>query len=256
MSDESFPGAEKLFTAAFALQNPTPELLRLIRAHPTYAAVDELVFYYTEAAEEDPARADALAAALARVRDTPNVPYQGVDGIAGHFSRKLADLHCRGLANEENSGVVDATNLFLINSYLSALSFKYRLSESSDMYGSIQDGLETTASDGQAQSLLIGACIQLLVAGSQIVPDGSSFWSGAADIATKLTAQKKRGLIKDKHIGSFLDVSILNRETFTSVVLLTSMCFFKLTIANAERGFNAEDDVGDLWQKLFPSTSE
>ena len=38
-NEESFPNAEKVFRQAYGLSDPTPELLNLIKAHPTEAAV-------------------------------------------------------------------------------------------------------------------------------------------------------------------------------------------------------------------------
>ena len=61
MDEEAFPGADDLFCKAFGLSDPTPELLSLIKAHPTEAAVRDLLIAYILEAEENPSRAYALS---------------------------------------------------------------------------------------------------------------------------------------------------------------------------------------------------
>ncbi|KIM48821.1 hypothetical protein M413DRAFT_21135 [Hebeloma cylindrosporum] len=58
------PTAVQLFRDAFALPNPAPELLKWIKAHPTYAAVMDLLVHYTAVVQGNPSRANALALAL------------------------------------------------------------------------------------------------------------------------------------------------------------------------------------------------
>ena len=48
-SDEAFPNAEHIFKQAFAAQDPAPHLLHILKEHPTYPAIYDLVFHYTEA---------------------------------------------------------------------------------------------------------------------------------------------------------------------------------------------------------------
>ncbi|KAF5334943.1 hypothetical protein D9611_010009 [Ephemerocybe angulata] len=231
MSDESFPNAEKLLQAAYAQSNPAPELLRLLKANPTYPAVVDLLVQYTEAAEEKPSRAEALAGALVRVRDASDAPVIADNTLTHYFSRQLADLHTRGLDGDDDD--FSASNTYLINSLLSGLSFKYGLTSSPDQYGAIQSGLDVKTRTPLSQVLLIGAVIQLLVAGSIIVPQGTSYWSGAEEIATKLKAQKQNGVIRDKDVGAVLD----------------------LAIAHAESGFKTENDVSNVWDTVFPPSS-
>jgi hypothetical protein len=61
---EAFPNSKKLLSSAYALPGPTSELLKLIKAHPTEAAVTELLIFYIKAVEENRLRANALASVL------------------------------------------------------------------------------------------------------------------------------------------------------------------------------------------------
>ena len=91
---ESFPNAEKIFRYAYGLSDPTPELLNLIKVHPTEAAVRDLFIYYIDAAVENPSRAYALASVLVALRDSPDAPLiQGDSSLAMAFHVGLADLH-------------------------------------------------------------------------------------------------------------------------------------------------------------------
>ncbi|KIM35175.1 hypothetical protein M413DRAFT_32707 [Hebeloma cylindrosporum] len=58
MMDDAFDNAEQLFCSAYALSDPTPELLNLIKAHPTGRAIGELLLFYINAVEDNPSRAD------------------------------------------------------------------------------------------------------------------------------------------------------------------------------------------------------
>lgn len=216
MSDdegEAFPNSEQLFSAAFALKHPYPAILRLIKQHPSSSAVWDAVTCYGNAAQENPRRADAFAAVLVKLRNCPDVPPFAVtdNSIQGVYCDKLYDIHNEGLGiiMDEEMTALDAKNPHLFHSYLSALSFKHGLMSCSTMYGAIQDGLIDLGTNVRAQTALLGACIQLLVSGSVIVPAGTPvFWSGAADLATRLRAQLKRGIIKDRHFHKFLEVGI------------------------------------------------
>jgi len=226
MSDEAFPNAEQLFHDAYALSDPAPKLLDLIKAHPTHSAVVDLLVYYTDVVEQNPYRANELASALVSVRDSPDAPKIHDSSLAEVFSRQLGDLHVRGFELDNNFG---PTNSYLITSLLSGLSFKYNLTTSPDQYGNIQDGLDAHNS----QVLVIGACIQLLTNGSRIIPSATSYIQSADQVVTKLKAQQSAGTVKDSNA-----LKILQR-----------------TISHAETGFKKENDVDNVWELLFPSKS-
>ena len=63
-SDEAFPNAEHVFQQAFAAQDPAPLLLHILKTHPTYPALRDVVFCYVEAVYNDPYRVQTLACAL------------------------------------------------------------------------------------------------------------------------------------------------------------------------------------------------
>lgn len=63
--DEAFPNAKHLFRQAFAVQDPAPLLLYLLKEHPTYPPISDLVFCYVEAVQSDPLYcAKTLASAI------------------------------------------------------------------------------------------------------------------------------------------------------------------------------------------------
>lgn len=68
---DAFPNAEEIFHSAYALSDPTPELLKLIKAHPTEVAVRDLLIYYIEAVEDNPSRVYALTSVLVALRAFP-----------------------------------------------------------------------------------------------------------------------------------------------------------------------------------------
>lgn len=207
---ESFPGATDLFRAAFALRDPYPEVLRLINLHPNSGAIVDCVAAYAYAAQQNPERAERLAGILLRLRDGPNAPSlpQVEQGLTYLYYQTLAFIHNKELAiGFDDTTPISSKKPFLIHSYLSAISLKYGLTDCGAMYGAIAEGLDTARDINiREQTMLLGACLQLLLCGSRIVPQGVGDWSGPADVAAKLREQKKRGLIKNSNIGKILDV--------------------------------------------------
>jgi hypothetical protein len=118
--EDPFDNAETLFRSAFSLPDPAPELLNLIKAHPTEAAVIHLLVYYTDVVEENPSRANALASALATLRSSLDAPMlnNGRSSLTEVFSIELADLHDRGLMFDEDNATFGPTNTYLINCLL------------------------------------------------------------------------------------------------------------------------------------------
>ena len=180
---EAFPDAEILFRRAYGLSDPAPELLNLIKAHPTEAAVRDLLIDYTIIVEENPSRACALASALVALRDSPDAPV-----IQGGTT-------------------FSPTNTYLTNCLLSGLSFKHDLTSSPDQRQAIRDGLDLNAGGNSSISelLVIGACIQLLTSGSEIVA-AQPFNYSTNEIATKLRFQQSAGTVKDSNARRLLEV--------------------------------------------------
>ncbi|KAF9483736.1 hypothetical protein BDN70DRAFT_918142 [Pholiota conissans] len=232
MSDEAFPNSEQLFRSAFDQPNSPSELLKLIKEHPTYPAVVDLLVYYTCVAEENPTRAEALASILLQVRDAPDAPIINTDlTLMEVFSRKLADLHGRGLEVDDDTKTLGPSNTFLTGSLLSGLSFKYQLTSCSDQYGAILDALDVNPSSPTTEVLVTGACIQLLTAGSEIIQHSTSYFKSADEVATKLKAQKTAGAVKDANALKLLELANWHAET----------------------GFKKENDINNVWERLFPS---
>ena len=206
----SFPNAEKLFRDAFSLPDPAPKLLELIMAHPTFAAVVDLLDYYTAFVQEHPSRANALALALVAVRDSPDAPL--IDGctLFDLFYRELADLHSLGFysmdnPHNDNKNFVP-TNTFLLTSLLSGLSIKYDLTDSSDQYGNIWESLDAKHESSTSEVRVIGACIQLLTSGSIIIQRSKQYIQSAQEATTKLKAQKSKRTVKDSNALQLLEV--------------------------------------------------
>jgi len=210
MDEEAFPGADDLFRKAFGLSDPTPELLSLIKAHPTEAAVRDLLIAYILEAEENPSRAYALASVLVALRDSPDAPdiedLERVDdySLAVAFRVKLADLHSRYLIFDDDNKTVSPTNTYLTNCLLSALSLKYDLAWCPAQYHEIKDGLIVQGNSWTNELLVTGACIQLLTIGSKIVSD-TAFYSGK-EVLTKLRLQQSAGIVKDENVQKLLEV--------------------------------------------------
>ena len=210
MDEEAFPGADDLFCKAFGLSDPTPELLSLIKAHPTEAAVRDLLIAYILEAKENPSRAYALASVLVALRDSPDAPniedLERVDdySLAVAFRVKLADLHSRYLIFDDDNKTVSPTNTYLTNCLLSALSLKHNLAWCPAQYHEIKEGLIVQGHSWTGELLLTGACIQLLTIGSKIVSD-RMFYSGK-EVATKHRLQHSAGIVKAANARKLLDV--------------------------------------------------
>jgi len=236
MSNDAFPNAEKLFRDAFALPDPAPALLELIKAHPTYSAVIDLLENYTAVAQENPSRANALALALVAVRDSPDAPVIDDESLASLFYYELVDIHRCGFDDADNTHNLNKgfgpTDPFLLNSLLSGLSIKYNLADCSDQRGYLWESLEDT-DDWQPTSevRVIGACIQLLTSGSIIMQTSKPYVQSVNEAATKLKARKSKGIVNNANALQVLE----------------------LAISHAGTGFKKENDIDNVWELLFPS---
>ena len=208
MSD-SFPNAEKLFRDAFFLPDPAPMLLELIKAHPTYAAVMDLLEHYTAFVQEHPSRANTLALALVAVRDSSDAPLINGHTLFDLFYRELADLLSLGFYSTDNSHNDNEnfvpTNTFLLTSLLSGLSIKYNLTDSSDQYGNIWESLNVKHEWSTSEVRVIGACIQLLTSGSIIIQNSKPYIQSAMEATTKLKAQRFKRTVKDPNALRLLE---------------------------------------------------
>ena len=106
----------------------------------------------------------------------------------------------------DNMGIVP-TNIFLLTSLLSGLSIKYDLTNSSDQYGTLWEGLNAIDSNSSISEVrVIGACIQLLTSGSIIIRSSEEYIQSANEAVTKLKAQKSRETVKDSNALQLLEV--------------------------------------------------
>jgi len=209
MSDESFPNAEQLFQQAFAAEDPVPHLLKLLKEHPTYPAVKDLVVFYTEAVEEKPSRGHILASAIAKVASSGDAPtIASKETLWPLIDRELADQHFKVYYGNNEVTQFAPDNTYLLDSLLSGLSLKYGLTSTSDMYAAIDNGLDAPQNGSvHSQVLVVGACIQILLAGSKIVADSAGSYRKSPDgVATKLKAQKTAGAVKDPNGVHVLEV--------------------------------------------------
>ena len=201
---EPFPKTKELFSSP---SDPTPTLLKLIKAHPTEVAVRELLISYIEAVEDNPSRAHELTSVLVALRDSPDAPtIQGGSSLTEVFHDELDSLHAEESVLDKHNKTFGPTNTYLINSLLSGVWFKYNLTSSRMQYSNIEDGLIVNHDLSIRQLLLIGACIQLLTNGSKIVPTGEPFIRSADEVATKLKSQRSAGRIKGLNALKLLDV--------------------------------------------------
>ena len=209
VSNEAFPNAEQLFQQAFAAQDPAPLLLRILKEHPTYLALRDLVSYYVETLHNDPYRGQTLASALAKIVHSPDAPSFGQDTLYELLSRELAETHFKDYYDDGIAKVYGPRNTYLLDSLLSGFSFKYELTSTPEMYGSIQDGLEASrgSKDSEPELLVVGTCIQLLLHGSRL-KDGF-YQRHAGKVAKKLKAHKTAETVKNPHAIVVLEVQIL-----------------------------------------------
>lgn len=231
---DPIPNAERLFAQAYAAADPVPLLLQILKDHPTYLAVRGLVVYYAKAVMEDPSRAQSLASTLVRLRDSPDPPNFEPDTLSSLLASELANFHFKTLYGTHEVTDYGPKNTHLLESLLSGLSFKYRLSVSPDMYGVISEGLDVPLDEDRSQAWVVGACIQLLLHGSGIATKSDSPGPQGRRpevLASKLTAQAVAGTVKDPHAIRVLE----------------------LTIRHAETGFKPENDLDVVWPLLFPS---
>lgn len=208
--DEAFPNSERLFKEALAEPDPVPLLSKLLKKHQTHPVVYELVLIYIEEVEENPSRAHHLASSMSsfvRMYDSPDKPSFGTETLADVVADELAGHHFKPIHRAEKIKGYSPNNTYLLYSLLSGLSLKYGLTSSPDMYGAIEDGLDARPGSDDAQELVVGTCIQLLLHGSEIVTEKpGSYRKTAQQVASKLKAQKAMGTVKDPHAIELLEV--------------------------------------------------
>jgi hypothetical protein len=206
---DPIPNAEHLFPQAYAATDPVPLLLQILKDHPTFLAVRGVVVYYAQAVKKDPSRAQSLASALVRLRDSPDPPSFEPATLPSVLASELANFHFKTLYGNHKVTEYGPKNTHLLESLLSGFSFKYGLTLSPDMYGVINEGLDVPPGEDGSEEWVVGACIQLLLHGSGIATKSDS--RGHQEmrpevLASKLKAQAVAGTVKDPHAIRLLEV--------------------------------------------------
>ena len=210
--EEAFPNVDHIFQQAFAAQDPAPLLLQILKEHPTYIAIRDLVIHYTEAVENDPYNAKTLASALARIIHSPDAPSfgppQNSDSLDDLLYSELGDTHFKVIHDKDAAIKYGPKNSHLLDSLLSGFALKYNLSSSSAMLAPIDDGLKAPRGSSESELLVVGTCIQLLIHGSGLTPElaGPNYHQRPEKVAKELKAHKAAETVKDHHAIEVLEV--------------------------------------------------
>ncbi|KAF8887451.1 hypothetical protein CPB84DRAFT_1786860 [Gymnopilus junonius] len=159
------------FEQAFAAVDPEPLLLQILKDHPFYITVRDLAIYYVEAVEENPSRGGYLASVLVKVAESPEAPLFTPDTVSSFIDRTLADHHFKVIYGDHRVKDYGPKNTYLLDSFLSGLSFKYSLTSTSDQLAAIHEGLDAACGSSESEILVVGTCIQLLLHGSELVTE-------------------------------------------------------------------------------------
>ncbi|KIM41205.1 hypothetical protein M413DRAFT_27604 [Hebeloma cylindrosporum] len=128
--------ADILFRDAYSLSDPAPELLKLIKFHPTRNTIAWLMTCYFQAVEKNPPRACALTSTLVTLRESPYGPIMQDGSTLERELRRELDYRFMLRFDEidlakHKFGRIGPSNPYLITCLLSALSLKYNLSSPS-----------------------------------------------------------------------------------------------------------------------------
>ena len=158
-----------------------------------------------------------LASALVRLINSTDAPFLAEDLLSAELYFELAESHFK---LTKTDAVYGLKNTHLFDSLSSGLSFKYRLSKSSEMYGCIEEGLHAQhGSPEETEILLVGACIQLLLHGSGIYQELEE----PDEVLKKLKAQQMVRVVKDFRALNVLEVQFFKNIHVRSIlILLTS----------------------------------
>ncbi len=203
MSEESFPNAKILFRQVFAASDPAHRLLQLLNENPTYPAVRDLVISYFDTVCEDPSCAQFLASVLDTIRHSPNAPTFGQETLDDLLNSELAGTHFK-YYDDDSAKEYGPRNEYFLDCLLSGLSLKFGLTEATEIFWAIADGLE-----GRSEALVVGSCIQLLLSGPAITTEfAGPYKKSSKTVAKKLDALKKTGIVKDPRAIRVLEVSL------------------------------------------------
>ena len=184
---------EHRLRAAFSLPDPpvaASALLALVRQEPTADTVAELPELYADLAAEDPRRVDSLTRALVLLRHADDIPTISKNDPRGRpYQEKfivVLDLFLHDMISsilspsiDDDEPIVAPTHPFLVGSLLAASATKHDLITSSSQIGAVALGIRLPSADYEnyvepelRELSSIGACLQLLVAGSAYKDQG------------------------------------------------------------------------------------
>lgn len=208
------------FRDAFNQPDPTPHLLKLIEANPQLPTITLLVYVYMDLVAESPTQIYKYADALASVRKS-KITVAGGDrlgnpaqeNIRHAFNDVFVGFHSFDLDNVKDKSVTPS-NEFLVASLISAVSMMYTFCDSPAQVGALLRGLhyddENYGDDVSSREILVlGACLQLLVAGSYLYgPKGTDV--GRVDVLGALERIKAADIVKDPNGQQLLQVCDFN----------------------------------------------
>jgi hypothetical protein len=177
---------------AYSSPEPTiaaASLVHLVKQQPTAETVAWLAELYESLAAHSPSRADTLAQSLVLLRDSADIPTIAKNDPSGKpYEESFAvvlNLFLHEVISSAISGpssdliAIAPTNAFLVGSVISAAARKHGLYTSSAQIGAVARGIHFpesnyqlyTSPDAREVSSL-GACLQLLIAGTSLCEDG------------------------------------------------------------------------------------
>ncbi|KAF9524613.1 hypothetical protein CPB83DRAFT_909813 [Crepidotus variabilis] len=236
MIAEAFPNSEQLFQQALVSRDPVPDLLHLLKTHPTPSAVNDLIIAYTDLIDAEPHRGPSLATALVRLSHSIDAPKLGDSTLRDAIHDDLEDRHFRSSSGLDNT-IFGPKNQYLIDSLLSGLSLRDGWASSKEQYAAFQAGLnspsnkEVSKGSESSEVLVMGTCIQLLLCGYAFVTEmAGSYQMKKEVVASKLRMHKEGGTVKDPRAIPVLELALLH----------------------AESGLKPENNRDDVWALLFP----
>ncbi|KAH9484647.1 hypothetical protein JR316_0004129 [Psilocybe cubensis] len=225
---------EDLIENAFEEIDPAPSLIRIINNHPGYEDIEFLIVdAYIRAIERMPSRGYALPKALKKL-----------EAISADIDNDLAStVYFNADFSNVEASEYGPKNKFLMHSFISGLSIKHNLAQTTTMYALIEKGLDPDGARQKCESFsgitneifVVGACIQVLLAGSVLISEsaGPNYRTTADIVARQLKSRMEEGVVKEKHAHAVLE----------------------LAIAHADSGLLANNDRDDVWTLLFPPPS-
>lgn len=218
--DPAFLNSTKLFEEAFSSREPREHLMKLLAKHPTWNSVRELVIAYICEVGKNPSRGTHLASILSELElgDAQQIDPGNPEAVSTAINRELADSHFKSDGGSHTWG---PENRYLLDSYLSGLSLRHDLTMTSDMLAAVHDGLNVQSSCQNAQEMVVGACIQLLLAGTTFIFNAGTYQRTAEEIAAKLKKQRNSGIVQEPTGMRLLEVSSRFNSCSRSVLIFS-----------------------------------